>query len=196
MRRFVRVGVPLIVIVAIVGFFVWRNVQEGQALSRARAAIDCGEVETRQDELDAFAALGNRTHVEPFVEGQNGVPATAGAHSQALNPEPKIYEEPVPEANAVHNLEHGYVLIYYAADGENALAEDLVGALEGVAEEEAEVIMAPYEGLAQPMALVSWGRLQTCAPPAGADPGDVETAARGFIEEYRNSSLAPEPGAG
>ena len=195
MRRLLRLGVPLLLIVAIVGFFVWRGIREGEALAQARAAINCGDVETKQEQLDAFEALGNRSHAPPFVEGQGGEPATAGAHTNALPPEPKVYEEPVPEANAVHNLEHGYVLIYYSAEGENALPDDARSTLESVAEGETEVLMAPYEGLAEPLALVSWGRTQTCAPPADADQGDVETVARGFIEEFKNSSLAPEPAA-
>ncbi len=195
-RRLLRIGIPLLVIAAVVAFFVLRSIREGEAVAEANAALGCGPVETKQDDLDAFEALGGRSHVPPFAEGQNGVPATAGAHSQALPPEPSVYDEPVPEANAIHNLEHGYVLIYYAAEGDNALPEDLRSALASAAEDEAEVIMSPYEGLAEPMALVSWGRIQTCSPPSDADPGDAETVARGYIDDYRNSSLAPEPGAG
>ena len=196
MRRLIRWGLPLLVIGAIVAFFVVGTLRDGAALAEAREAFGCNDPELQQDEIDAFEALGNQTHVEPFAEGENGIPATAGAHASALPPEPKVYDQPVPEANAVHNLEHGYVLIYYAAEGENALADDLVSSLESVAEEEAEVIMAPYDDLAEPVTFVSWGQLQTCSPPEGAGAGDAEAVARAFIDEFRNSSLAPEAAAG
>jgi hypothetical protein len=105
-----------------------------------------------------------------------------------------VYDQPIPEANAVHNLEHGYVVIYYAASGQNALSDDLRSALQDLVDEESnKVLMAPYPGLANGFDLVAWGKLQTFDPPAAANPDDAVTVARSFIDQFRAGGLAPEP---
>ena len=198
MRRLARWAIVGGIILAIVAIFLFvrsRGQQEEAQAQEAAQRIGCEEVVTKQDELDAFAALGEQQHAQPYAQGTGGVPVTAGAHAQALPPEPKVFSQPIQEPAAVHNLEHGYVLVYYAGEGENALPEGVRTALEDVVQGESEVLMAQYEGLSSSLALVSWGRLQTCQMPEDAGPGDAETVVRSFIEENRNSSLAPEPGA-
>jgi hypothetical protein len=124
------------------------------------------------------------------------VPAFGGNHTGGTLPgEPKIYTQQPPEQTAIHNLEHGYVIVYYAADGENALDEGLVSALEGVVEGESEVLMSPYEGLADPLYFVAWGARQACDPPADASTEDVVDVAEGFIAEWKNGEFAPEAAA-
>jgi hypothetical protein len=197
-RRATRWGVALAVVGGI-GAFAWVQVQQDRELrSRADQAaevINCTEIETEQDQVDAAAALSQaELHSAPFALGQGGVPATAGRHSSTLGTPPFVYDQPVPEANAVHNLEHGYVIIYYAEQGENVLAEDIRTALEALVEDEGnKVIIAPYPELANSFDLVAWGKLQTCDPPEGADPDDAVTVARAFIDQFRAGGLAPEP---
>jgi hypothetical protein len=193
-RRLMRWGAVVVVLAAIAGFFVYRNIQAGRQQELAAAAIGCGPIQTKQREVDETAAMDSVTrHSPPFAEGTNGVPVTAGAHSSTLPPEPHVYDNPVPEENAVHNLEHGYVLIYYRQDGEEALPDDFRAALEDLAQGESKVIMAPYEGLDGSLALVAWGKLQMCTVPAEGDTGDGVTVARWFIDQFRGGGLAPEP---
>src|SRR5688500_3549588 len=122
-RRATRWGIA-VAVVAGVGAFVWFQTRESAELrERAAAAaerLDCTDIQTMQQEVDAAAALDSQTlHSPPFGQGQNGIPVTAGRHSSPLPPDPSVYEQPIPEANAIHNLEHGYVIVYYADGGDN-----------------------------------------------------------------------------
>jgi Protein of unknown function (DUF3105) len=190
LRRATRWGIAAAVILG-VGAFVWVQTQGRADLQqRAREAarrLNCTQPQQQPD--------GGRSHQPPFAQGQGGIPATSGAHSDALPPDPSVYTQAVPEANAIHNLEHGYVLVYYADAGDTALPDDMVGDLEGLAESESEVIMAPYPGLSSGLALASWRQLQTCDPPENANPEDAVTVAEAFIDRFRNGPLAPEAAA-
>ncbi|HEV3474010.1 MAG TPA: DUF3105 domain-containing protein, partial [Actinomycetota bacterium] len=75
-------------------------------------------------------------------------PAASGVHTDATLPaDVHVYDQPVPEQTAIHNLEHAYVVIYYRADGAGALPAEVVDALSGLAESEFKVILAPYPAL-------------------------------------------------
>lgn len=198
MRRATRWGAVLGVagaITAVVLVQINQGNELEEAAQQAAERFGCTPVETQQDEVDAAAALDQPTlHSPPFAEGQNGVPVTAGPHSSPLQGPPFVFDQPIPEANAVHNLEHGYVIMYYAEEGQNALAEDIRSELEDLVNDESEkVFLAPYPDLQPSLAVLAWGNLQTCDPPADADPEDAVTVARSFIEEYRSGGLAPEP---
>jgi Protein of unknown function (DUF3105) len=197
MRRLARWGIAAGVVAAVgttIFVFTQQGRDEAVAAEQAANRLNCSPIQTKQDEVDAAAALDSQTlHSPPFARGRNGVPATAGPHSAPLPPEPSVYDQPIPEANAVHNLEHGYVLVYYAADGENALADPVRSRLEDLANEEEKVLMAPYRGLGASFDLVAWGKLQTCTPPQNADPDDAATVTDYFISQFRSGGLAPEP---
>jgi hypothetical protein len=198
MRRAVRWGIAGVVVLGI-GGAVWLANRESRELQGAAEAaakrLGGSAIETKQDEVDAAAALDQQTlHSPPFARGTNGEPVTAGPHSNPLPSPPFVYDQPIPEASAVHNLEHGYVIVYYAADGENALAEDIRTGLEGYVEDESnKILMAPYPGLAHSFDLVAWGNLQTFDPPEGANPEDAVTVAQAFVDQFRAGGLAPEP---
>lgn len=191
-RRAVRWGVVLVAAGGL-GLFVWDQIQENREVQEraasAAARVGIGEVQEPADE--------GTQHLQPTdPPPQYGTtPAASGPHAQSpLPPEPKVYEQPIPETAAVHNLEHGYVLIYYRAEGDGGLDQAIVAELEDLAEGETEVIMAPYDNLAEGtnLALVAWTRLQEGQVPADADPADVALVARGFIEEFKNGAAAPE----
>jgi hypothetical protein len=188
MRKAARWGAAALV-VALVGGGIWYLGREGRRLQDAAQAaagrLSCSDTRTLED-------LG-RSHQPPFQEGRNGVPAASGAHSSPLPADPPVYDQPIPEANAIHNLEHGYVILYYADGGDNALPEGIRTALEELVRDEEKVLMAPYPDLASPLDLVAWRTLRTCDPPEDADPDDAVTVARAFIEEFRSGGLAPEP---
>lgn len=121
-------------------------------------------------------------HVEGVVDYEQTPPA-GGQHNPAwLNC--GVYEEPVPNENAVHSLEHGAIWVTYdpeaLSDGElEALRSQLPSTY---------VILSPFEGLPSPIVLSGWNvQLQV---EEADDPRIAE-----FLEEYWQSQNVPEPGA-
>ncbi len=161
------------------------------ALSAASAA-GCGPVQT-----PAASAPGGE-HLAPGASHTyQQHPATSGWHDPSpLPPDPHVYDAPVTETRAVHNLEHAYVLIYYRADGSAALSADVVSHLATLAKAQTKVIMAPYPDLPEgtSLALAAWNKLWEC--PATVTPEQAQTIASGFITAFRGTSNAPEPRAG
>ncbi|HEX6954936.1 MAG TPA: DUF3105 domain-containing protein [Agromyces sp.] len=121
-------------------------------------------------------------HVEGVVDYEQTPPA-GGQHNPAwLNC--GVYEEPVPNENAVHSLEHGAIWVTYDAeklsDGE---LETLRSQLPST-----YVILSPFDGLPSPIVLSGWNvQLQV---EEADDPRIAE-----FLEEYWQSQNVPEPGA-
>jgi hypothetical protein len=162
----------------------------GEAALRAAEAAGCRSIETPEDPADAQGGV-HLDPGEPYAYAHQ--PATAGPHDPSpLPPEPRVHTSPVPETRAVHNLEHGYVIVYYRAEGEGALPDPVVDRLAGIVEGEEEVLMAPYPRLGEgtALALTAWNRLWEC--PADVTPAQAETILRGWIRAFRNSGNAPE----
>ena len=161
------------------------------ALAAAEAA-GCGEVQTPAASAPSSQHLARG---EAYTYPDH--PGTSGFHDPSPLPaEPKVYTDPVQETRAVHNLEHAYVLIYYRADGPDALAEDVVERLASLAESQDKVLMAPHPQLDEgtSLALAAWNKLWECPVAVTAD--QARTIASGFVEAYRGTSNAPEPSAG
>jgi hypothetical protein len=194
-RRLVRWGI-VAAVAAGVGVFVWAQVTADRRLEEA--ALAAGERLGAGDVLEPGSGIQDlgRAHSPPFVEGTGGLPATSGSHSSPLQPPPQVFEQQVPEANAVHNLEHGYVIVYYQPEGPDALPDGIRDELASLVEGEDEVLMAPYPKLqeGQSLALAAWTRLQVFEVPDAADPEDAVTVTRYFIDQFRNT-IAPEAGA-
>ncbi len=123
-------------------------------------------------------------------------PATSGPHDPgALPGSPNVYPQPVPETQAVHNLEHAGIMVYYRADGDGALSPDTVASLTQVVDGARNTILAPYDGLADgtSLALAAWDRLQTC--PGTITATQAATVTQGFIDAFVCTGIAPEPTA-
>ncbi|HYZ98913.1 MAG TPA: DUF3105 domain-containing protein [Acidimicrobiales bacterium] len=191
-RRLTRWLIILAVIALIAGIFWWQGAAERrtvQAAEDAARTLGCGEVDAKPDQ--------GRGHTPPYNYATK--PPTSGAHAPStLDPEVSVYEQPIDETldpQAVHNLEHAYVLMYYSQDAE-APADAVVDALADLARSEDKVILAPYHAMPQGrgLAFVAWNRLQTC--PEVTDADDAVAVAKGFISQFRGSGEAPEPTAG
>lgn len=195
LRRAVRWAAAIGVIGLVVGYSVYRGFQSSRFLGEADAAaarIGCGQIEDLQDD--------GRSHLQPGEQPSfETKPAASGSHAGGpLPPEPQVYDAPFDtalEAQAVHNLEHGYALIYYRQDGDGALSGRMVRDLEDLANGETKVLLAPYTELPEQksLAFVAWTKLQTC--PQVTDADDTLKAAKGFIRRFRGGGDAPEPGA-
>lgn len=92
-----------------------------------------------------------------------------------------VYDVPVRDENAVHDLEHGTVWITHDPD----LAADDVAAL--AAQLPDNGIMSPREGLSSPVVVTVWG---TQLQLDGADDERLGL----FLEEYGDGHTAPEFG--
>lgn len=193
LARAVRWGVVAAVIAGITGFVGYRFYQDRRVIERADAAaqsLGCGEIQDVPGE--------GRGHIQPGSSPPTyGTrPATSGPHSgSALPPNVRVYDEEVPEALAVHNLEHAYVFVYYRAEGQGALPQNIRDELADLARGEQKVILAPYSQLPEGTSLsfVAWTKLQECS---GVTDGDAAVlAAQGFIKRFRGTTNAPEPSA-
>jgi Protein of unknown function (DUF3105) len=162
-----------------------------EAAVRAATAAGCATVET-----PAASAPGDQ-HLQP---GQAHTyadrPATSGPHDPSPLPvEPKVHDTPITETNAVHNLEHAGVIVYYQPEGDDALPSDVVDRLEATVNATTNVLMAPYPDLpaGEALALTAWNKLQTC--PVAVTASQAVTITDGFIDAFRCTRNAPEPNA-
>lgn len=112
----------------------------------------------------------------------SSVPAASGPHAAVPTP-CGVFRQEVPEIFNIHALEHGAVIFYYQPDlvsaEERAQLEDLGRQLS------THVIVMPFAGMEEPLALVAWGKLARLAV------FDVE-AARSFWGEL--AQMGPEAG--
>ena len=121
-------------------------------------------------------------------------PATAGDHDPTPLPDqPRIHTAPVVEAQAVHTLEHGSVIMYYRAPGEpGGLSQPVVDALGTTATNSPATYLIPYPDLPEGTALAftAWNQLITC--PKGITSDQATTIATGFIDSFACTNNAPE----
>jgi hypothetical protein len=87
----------------------------------------------------------------------DSVPPTSGPH-YAFAANTGIYDSPVAAASFVHTMEHGHVVIAYAADLPAAEVDDLEDLTRRHGD---DVLLTPYPDLDHGLALAAWGRLET-----------------------------------
>ena len=191
-RKLVRWLVVFLVLGLIAGFIWWRGAESRRVLDAAEAAareIGCEEIQELESQ--------GQGHEPPYEYTER--PATSGAHApNVLDPAISVYDDPIDqtlEPQAVHNLEHAYVIMYYRNEGPEALPENVRAGLAELAESQDKVILAPFPDLPEGTSLTfaAWRRVQHC--PQVNDPGSAEQVARGFIQRFRSGGVAPEPTA-
>lgn len=193
-ESFRRAGITGVIVLAVFLAFTYLRGHQAGAVSAAAvaAAKDAGCVTTQPQSPKADAPGGD--HNPPFVYDQK--PATSGPHpgSRFLPPTPQVYDIPQPEEYVIHTLEHGYVVVYYRADGDERLPDDVVEALHGFVEAHERVILMPYPELpaGTSFALTAWNKLWEC--PASITAQQARTMTSSFVEAYRDTNNAPEPG--
>ncbi|MCX5382800.1 DUF3105 domain-containing protein [Streptomyces sp. NBC_00083] len=112
-------------------------------------------------------------------------PPVGGDHDPVwLNCGGDVYQQPVPDMNAVHSLEHGAVWVTYT---DKASAAD-VRKLAAKVSSTPYSLMSPYRGQAGAIMLSAWGRQVTVD---GADDPRVNQ----FFTAYVQGPQTPEPGA-
>ena len=188
-----RWGIVAAVLAGVSGFVGYRFVQDRSLLRRADAAAEalgCGQIQNLPSEGRGHLQAGS----PPPQYGTT--PATSGTHSSSTLPATvHVYQQQIPEPLAVHNLEHAYVIIYYRAQGQPSIPQNVREALTDLAEGQEKVILAPYPQLPDgtSLAFTAWTKLQEC--PRVTDADAAVLAAEGFIKRFRGTSNAPEPSA-
>ncbi len=126
----------------------------------------------------------SRDHVEGAVDYPMTPPA-GGEHSQVwMNCDADVYEEEIPNENAVHSLEHGAVWVTY---NDTAAEADLETLSERVSSTSYS-LMSPMADQESPITLTAWGaqlNLDTADDPRVAE----------FFDAYVQGPQTPEPGA-
>ena len=120
-------------------------------------------VQLFEDEVAVFSAADR--HVQSGVTVQyNSNPPTNGKHSGGAAPW-GISEEPVARELAVHNMEHGGVVIWYNCDGGpqpldepacDRLLEDLTGVVDPRVDDGLYIVVTPYSEMENRIALTAW----------------------------------------
>ena len=141
--------------------------------------------------LETFDAL-EASHVQELPEGYeyNSIPATSGLHN-ATTAIWNLYDQPVPQINYVHNLEHGGIVIQYGSE----VPESAVASLADWYQEDTRgLIVAPLAAdmeeedpeLADQIVATSWTHMLRC------DSFDEE-ALSNFSDDFRGpQGDAPE----
>ena len=125
----------------------------------------------------SFADQGN-LHVQTVNEPippYNSDPPTSGPHLPYIAPW-GVHTEPIPKQLQVHNLEDGGVVVQYNCPQP---CPELVDKLTAIAKRyDRQVVLAPYPGMKQRIALTAWTRLDAF------DEFDESRIVR-FIGRYR-----------
>jgi len=184
------VQLALLAVLLVAGWFLlFRQQPPGEIPQEALAAARAAGCDPLERPVVAEPARGHLSPGEPFA--YEDPPAAAGPHDPSPLPT-GVHDRPVAETRAVHNLEHGDVVIWYRPTADGGLSEATVGALEDLARERDGVIVAPYEDLPEgrSLALLAWNVRWLC--PAGLGPAPAVTIAEGFVGAFRGTTVAPE----
>lgn len=136
-------------------------------------------------EIETFPDLG-RDHFQTGLtfDRYNSNPPTSGPHASTFI-QWGIYEEPVAKEIAVHNMEHAGVIVWYNCEGPDPLSaeecatlrNDLSSVVQPMIADGRSIIMTPYGGMSERIALTAWQHLDTL------DEFDEERV-RMFIETF------------
>jgi hypothetical protein len=162
-----------VVVVAAIGVGIGVGVSGGGSDDSNVSGVDLSGVRSYDNEAG---------HVSTAVKYPQTPPAGGDHNAVWLNC--GIYDAPVTNENAVHDLEHGAVWITYRPDLPKAQVETLAQQVSG----ESYLTLSPYPDLPTPVVASAWNRQIQLT---GVD--DPRLAA--FISKYKQSSDAPEPGA-
>lgn len=193
---FVLVGV---LIAGAVGFFVQQRLAERRAEQELIAAAqeNLEELGCTADEEMPNLGAGHFEGMQELPANPpqalyDHLPTTSGRHIAQVVVT-GVYDEYVDERLTTHNLEHGYVVMWYDEEADPEQVEELKEfARERIDGDDEEIIVAPYN---QPLdedanfAFVAWDRRQLCEQ---FDPG----IALNFINEHMDNQRAPEALAG
>jgi len=156
---------------------------------------------TMPPEVDTPSVLGEdipiagANHIEEGAEPSdwNSDPPTSGDH-YALWATAGFYDDAIPDGYLVHDMEHGYVVIYYNCEQvdmdcesyKTAIGAAMAAAGSDPATQSVKLIAVPRPGMDNPITYASWGHLYK------AEAFVPEELVR-YVQLYRsNPDYAPE----
>lgn len=180
---FIAVAVVIVIAAAAVGIGFIMSGRDGGDAGAVGGSGDC--------QRQTFPAL-EANHVEELPDDYeyNSIPATSGLHN-AQTAIWNLYDEPVPEINYVHNLEHGGVVVQY---GSGVPASAVTQVSDWYQQDTNGLIVAPLApeleeeapNLADKLVLTSWTHMMTCTT---FDEGAFDD----FVDDFRGpQGDAPE----
>lgn len=134
----------------------------------------------------AISGLETFTNTATHVDGDVQYPQTppAGGDHNAVWLNCGVYDQPVPNVNAVHSLEHGAVWVTY----DPAQVSDADIAALRAQLPSTYTILSPFDGLPSPIAVSAWNaQIQV-------ESADDERIGE-FLTSYWRNTNAPEPNA-
>lgn len=155
--------------------------ERGSGSGSSAEPVPTGDVDTSNLDLVEQHQIESYVHVDEDVDYPQS-PPVGGDHWGAWL-DCGVYDAPVPDENAVHDLEHGTVWITYRPDlvddaGVAALADQLP----------ANGIMSPYDDQDAPVVITVWGHQLDLIGPDDPRIGL-------FVQRYGAGDTAPEPWA-
>lgn len=129
-------------------------------------------------DYSVFYEAQNRNHIEVGAEHppHNSNPPSGGWH-YALTSHKGFFDEPIPDENVIHNLEHGDVWISYHP----RISQEAKSELKKFAF--SKILISPRETNDTDIALVAWERVDKFNLDGGQLP---EGRIRDFIKRYRD----------
>jgi hypothetical protein len=105
-------------------------------------------------------SLGNRhiAEAEVGLTTYNSSPPTSGPHLPKVA-DWGVHKEPVTKELQVHNLEDGGVVVQYNCPAADSACKPLVDKLADIARRYDRVLLAPYPGMNEKIALTAWTRI-------------------------------------
>ena len=166
-RTIIAVSITLVVVLALGGAIT------AVVLHDRKPPVDLSGVQTFTE---------TRNHVTGPVTYPQTPPAGGDHNPVWLNC--GIYTSPVPNENAVHDLEHGAVWITY----QPTLPKADISTLTKYAQGQTYLDLSPYPNLPAPVVVSAWGKQLRLT--GASDPRLQE-----FVKLYKQGSQTPEPGS-
>ena len=162
-------------IVALVAVLVFAVTNSRRSNARVIEQLEASGACNYDTRTDSDAGAG-RNHTSGTVSYEVD-PPSGGNHNPAAAP-PGVFTADTRPADAqiVHSLEHGYVVLWHRPDIEPAQLEELRDLADRY---DRDVLLVPRESMSEPVAATAWHRRLLCSQ---ADTGALER----FVTAYRN----------
>lgn len=160
-RNLITFGIIGVVVALVVVLIMAEQEKATGPVGVAAGEAGCGDIE-RPDEAPSASHVDDGTQV-PYATN----PPTSGDHWQqpagADFYPPESVGDPPPE-RAVHNLEHGQIVIWYDPEAPPEVVDDIEGYIDRQPPDQVLALLAvPYPQLeGGNLSLAAWGAFQTC----------------------------------
>ncbi|UQX00918.1 DUF3105 domain-containing protein [Streptomyces sp. RerS4] len=183
-NKVLAIGISTAIVVGLVGFGTWVLIdQKQEEKQQAKDAAAARKAPVNGEQTWDPTKLG-RNHVQTPVKYEMNPPVGGDHHPRWTNCDGDVYQNPLPEVNAVHSLEHGAVWVTY---NEKAAKADVDKLAEKVGKTP-YTLMSPVKEQAGAIMLSAWGKQLTV--DSASDPRVAQ-----FFTKYVQGPQTPEPGA-